>query len=106
MPKAYFMVRAVVTEPLRSKFDHWYSTDHLPRAIAGFKAEKGWRFWSTTDAGVHYAVYRFTDTAALEAAMKSRERVTPLGQSRSKSAIKDCSLSFATPASSFARSAN
>jgi hypothetical protein len=73
MPKAYFMVRAVVTEPLRSKFDHWYSTDHLPRAIAGFKAEKGWRFWSTTDAGVHYAVYQFTDTAALEAAMKSQE---------------------------------
>ena len=40
MPKAYFLVRAVVAEPLRSKFDHWYSTDHLPRALADFKCEK------------------------------------------------------------------
>jgi hypothetical protein len=32
MPKSFFLVRAVVAEPLRSKFDHWYSTDHLPRA--------------------------------------------------------------------------
>ena len=40
MPKAYFMVRAVVDEPLRQKFDHWYSTDHLPWALKDFKAEK------------------------------------------------------------------
>jgi len=70
MPKAYFMVRAVVAEPLRQKFDHWYSTDHLPMALAAFKAEKGWRFWSTADAGVHYAVYQFADQAKLDAAMK------------------------------------
>jgi hypothetical protein len=73
MPKAYFMVRAVVEEPHRQKFDHWYSTDHLPRALADFKAEKGWRFWSTADAGVHYAVYQFADPAKLDAAMKSPE---------------------------------
>ena len=71
MPKAYFMVRAVVAEALRQKFDHWYSTDHLPRAIKDFKAEKGWRFWSTADASVHYAVYRFADQGKLDAAMKS-----------------------------------
>jgi hypothetical protein len=35
MPKSSFMVRAVVAEPLREKFDTWYSTDHLPRALAG-----------------------------------------------------------------------
>ncbi len=46
MPKAYFMVRAVVEEALREKFDRWYSTDHLPWALKDFKAEKAWRFWS------------------------------------------------------------
>ena len=71
MPKAFFMVRAVVAEPLRQKFDQWYSTDHLPRALKDFKAEKGWRFWSSADAGVHYAVYQFADMTKLDAAMKS-----------------------------------
>jgi hypothetical protein len=70
MAKAYFVVRAVVAEPLRQKFDHWYSTDHLPMALAAFKAEKGWRFWSTADASVHYAVYQFADQAKLDAAMQ------------------------------------
>ena len=40
MPKAYFIVRSVVAEPLRQKFDHWYSADHLPMALKEFKAEK------------------------------------------------------------------
>jgi len=71
MPKSFFLVRAVVAEKLRDKFDHWYSTDHLPKALAIFKAEKGWRFWSTVEAGVHYAVYQFTGMAQLDAAMKS-----------------------------------
>ncbi len=70
MPKAYFMVRAAVEEPLRQKFDHWYSTHHLPWALKDFKAEKAWRFWSTIDAGVHYAVYQFADQAKLDAAMQ------------------------------------
>jgi hypothetical protein len=70
MPKAYFMVRAVVAEALRQKFDRWYATDHLPWAFKDFKAEKAWRFWSTLDAGVHYAVYQFADQGKLDAAMK------------------------------------
>jgi hypothetical protein len=70
MPKAYFMVRAVVEEPLRKKFDHWYATDHLPWAFKDFKAERASRFWSTLDAGVHYAVYQFADQGKLDAAMK------------------------------------
>lgn len=37
MPKSCFLVRAVVAEPLRDKFDHWYSTDHLPWAIRIFR---------------------------------------------------------------------
>ena len=40
-------------------------------ALADFKAEKCWRFWSAADAGVHYAVYQFADMARLDAALKS-----------------------------------
>jgi len=71
MPKAYFVVRSVVEEPLRQKFDRWYSTHHLPMALSDFKAEKCWRFWSALDAGVHYAVYQFADMARLDEALKS-----------------------------------
>jgi hypothetical protein len=71
MPKAFFMVRAVVEEQLREKFDDWYSHHHLPMALNEFKAEKCWRFWSTAEVGVHYAVYRFPDIARLDAALQS-----------------------------------
>ncbi len=71
MSNAYFVVRAVVDEALREKFDHWYATDHLPQALADLKAEKCWRFWSAREAGVHYALYRFADMAQLDAALKS-----------------------------------
>jgi hypothetical protein len=71
MPKAYFVVRAVVEERLRQNFEHWYSTRHLPMALSEFKAEKCWRFWSAADAGVHYAVYQFADMARLDAVLAS-----------------------------------
>jgi len=71
MPQAYFMVRAVVEEPLRQKFDEWYASHHLPMALAAFKADKAWRFWSRAEPGVHYAVYRFADMARLDAALKA-----------------------------------
>jgi hypothetical protein len=71
MPKAYFTVRSVVAEPMREKFDAWYSAHHLPLAFDEFKAEKCWRFWSAADAGVHYAAYQFSDMAKLDAALKS-----------------------------------
>jgi hypothetical protein len=35
MPTNFFLVRAIVAEPLRDKYDHCYSTGHLPRALAG-----------------------------------------------------------------------
>ena len=77
MPKSYFMVRAAIDEGLREKFDRWYSTDHLPWALKDFKAEKAWRFWSTVDRGVHYAVYQFAGEAQLQAAMRE-EVLKPL----------------------------
>jgi hypothetical protein len=77
MSKALFVVRAVVEERLREKFDHWYASDHLPSAIAAFKADKAWRFWSTVDSSVHYAVYQFPDLSALEAGV-SKDALQPL----------------------------
>ncbi len=67
---AFLVVRAVVEQSLRQNFDHWYSSDHLPRDLSAFKAAKAWRFRSAADAGVHYAVYQFTDMSKLGAAMK------------------------------------
>jgi hypothetical protein len=73
MPTTFFLVRALVAENLREKFDHWYSTDHLPAAIEIFKCDKAWRFWSAVEPGVHYAVYRFADKASCDAALGSDE---------------------------------
>ena len=93
MPKALFVVRAVVEERLRQKFNHWYSTDHLPGAMAAFAAEKAWRFWSTAEAGVHYAVYQFADMARLEAGVNPQslkpliadfDKTWPVGVTRSR----------------------
>ena len=97
MPKAYFAVRAVVDEPLRQKFDQWYSGHHLPMALAEFKAEKAWRFWSTVEPGVHYAVYQFADRMRLDAAIKSEgfkglvvdfDQAWPSGVSRSRDLVE------------------
>jgi hypothetical protein len=72
MPKPYLMVRSVVSDAaLRDKFDRWYSTEHLAWAIEVLKAEKGWRFWSKADPGVHYAVYQFAEGTDVDAALKS-----------------------------------
>src|SRR5260221_14172487 len=60
--KGYFMVRAEVpNESDSAKFDQWYGTHHLPLATAKFHAEKGWRFWSGSDASVPYALDRLKD---------------------------------------------
>jgi len=56
---------------MRDKFDHWYSTDHLPWAIRVFKCEKAQRFWSETEQGVHYAIYQFIDKTRLDVALAS-----------------------------------
>jgi hypothetical protein len=73
MPATHFIVRAVVASELRDKFDHWYATDHLPWACRAFKCDRAWRAWSTMEEGVHYAVYRFADKAACDAALGSAD---------------------------------
>ena len=91
------MVRAVVSEPLREKFDRWYSQHHLPMALAGFRCEKCLRFWSAADAGVHYAVYQFADMARLDAALKSEglkgqvadfDQAWPTGVTRTRDMVR------------------
>jgi hypothetical protein len=71
---ALLIIRATIkTESDRRKFDHWYSTDHMPRSIVAMGAEKGWRYWSLDNPAIHYAIYQcasadnFTerDTSAL-----------------------------------------
>lgn len=97
MPKSFFLVRAVVAENLREKFDTWYSADHLPWACRIFKCEKAWRFWSELEPGVHYAVYQFADRAACDAALGSAEfkdlvadfsRTLPDGVTRTRDVVK------------------
>ena len=96
MPETFFIVRAVVVAPLREKFDHWYSTDHLPWAIKAFKCDKAWRFWSELEPGVHYAVYQFADKAACDAALAGDEfkalvadfnRAFPQGVTRTRDVV-------------------
>ena len=64
---AWFVVRAVVSEPDRRDFDKWYRAEHLPDAAKAFAVETAWRAWSHTDPSVHYAYYRFPDVASAEA---------------------------------------
>ena len=72
--KAYFMVRAEVpNESDRAKFDQWYGTHHLPLAMDKFHAEKVWRFWSRSDASVHYALYQFKNMATLRDRLDSSD---------------------------------
>ena len=60
---AYLIVRAVVPETERGKFEAWYQDVHLPEALEAFNAVSAWRGWSQDDAGVHLAFYEF-DTLA------------------------------------------
>lgn len=40
MPTSFFLVRAVVAENLRDKFDHRTSAHHLPRALTTASASR------------------------------------------------------------------
>jgi hypothetical protein len=78
MAKGCFVVRAEVPdEAARERFDHWYSTDHLPWAIKVFGAQRGWRCWSRSDPAVHYAFYEFADVGHAQALIGS-EKIKPL----------------------------
>jgi len=68
MATSYLVVRAVVADPAdRKRFDHWYETEHLPDAVAAFRARRGWRCWSRTDPAVHVAFYEFASVDEVEA---------------------------------------
>jgi len=74
MSRAYFVVRAAVTDPARrAAFDTWYSTVHLPDAARSFGARKAWRFWSLTDPSAHQATYEFADQVSLDLAIEGPE---------------------------------
>jgi hypothetical protein len=74
MPKAYFVVRATVSDfTKRAAFDAWYSHEHLPDAVKSFGAEKAWRFWSVSEPSLHQATYQFSDQAALDRAMQGAD---------------------------------
>ena len=56
---AYLIVRAVVPEADRAKFDQWYQDVHLPEALTVFDAVSAWRGWSHDDPSIHFACYEF-----------------------------------------------
>ena len=64
---AYLIVRAVVPEADRAKFDQWYQDVHLPEALAVFDAVSAWRGWSHDDPSVHLAFYEFPSLAVATA---------------------------------------
>lgn len=68
----YLIVRAEVPEAHRRAFDEWYEREHLPDARRGFKALRAQRGWSSTDPGIHFAMYEFPDMAAADAVMKTQ----------------------------------
>jgi len=74
MPKAYFVVRATVSDPARrAAFDAWYASEHLPDAVKSLGAEKAWRFWSLSEPSLHQATYQFADQSALDRAMQGAD---------------------------------
>ena len=78
MARGCFVVRAEVpNEADRERFDHWYSTDHLPWAIKVLGAQRGWRCWSGSDPAVHYAFYEFADVVQAQALIGS-DKIKPL----------------------------
>ena len=69
---AYLIVRAVVPEADRAKFDQWYQDVHLPEALAVFNAVSARRGWSYDDPSVHFAFYEFPSLAEATAIGSSK----------------------------------
>jgi len=57
----------------RPAFDQWYQAEHLPAALAAFKADRAWRCWSATSPQIHYAFYEFGDTPTARSALNSAD---------------------------------
>ena len=60
---AYLIVRAVVPDTDRVKFDQWYQDVHLPEALTAFDAVSAWRGWSHDNPAEHFAFYEFSRLA-------------------------------------------
>lgn len=60
--KYYLIVKSILSdESNRDRFDEWYKSDHMPKALLQLGAESGRRYWSDSDPLVHYAIYLFTE---------------------------------------------
>ncbi len=70
---AWLIVRAEVAEADREAFDRWYETEHLPQALAAFRALSASRGWSDVTPGVHLAFYEFAEVARARAVLVSDE---------------------------------
>jgi hypothetical protein len=72
MGTALLMVRAELADAAdRAAFDRWYDTEHLPDALAAFRAERAWRCWSDVEPSVHYAFYEFVGVEAAQSVLAS-----------------------------------
>lgn len=71
---AILIVRAQVADAATAtEFDQWYQAEHLPEAVAAFKAIRAWRGWSDMEAGVHFAFYEFPTLERARAVSTSSE---------------------------------
>ena len=68
---AYLIVRAQVAPADRAAFDHWYQTEHLPDALAAFRALSARRGWTDGDPAVHVALYQFESLQRAQAIASS-----------------------------------
>ncbi len=66
---AFVLVRSVVAKPDdREQFDRWYQTDHIPLIYSKIaNVNQSWRFWSKSDAPVHYILSEFSNMSELQA---------------------------------------
>jgi hypothetical protein len=67
MAKAYLVVRSVVEESLRERFDAWYRTEHVPLVMKTYGAVSASRYWSNSDPAVHFILIEFPDLETAQA---------------------------------------
>ena len=70
---AYLIVRAEVPKGEREHFERWYGEEHLPEAVATFRAIRAWRGWSEANPGVHLAFYEYPDLTRVHEVLRSDE---------------------------------
>ena len=59
------IVRAIVPEELKERFEIWYQEEHLPEAHKAFGSYQAYRGWSSENPEAHFAIYRFKDIGAV-----------------------------------------